>query len=93
MLINILFGTKITDSQCGIRLFKKSDYEKIKFSSVGMPFASEMIIEFAKKKMKIVEIPTTLSKDIEGRKPHLRTFKDGYQVIKLILKKKFTKFF
>lgn len=93
LLIDILYKLKITDSQCGIRLFKKSDYEKIKFTSGGMEFASEMIIEFAKYKMKIVEIPTTLSKDIVGRKPHLRTFKDGYQVIKLILKKKFTKFF
>lgn len=91
ILINILFGTKITDSQCGIRLFKKSDFEKINFKSEGMEFASDIIIEFAKNKMKIVEIPTTLKKDKVGRKPHLRTFPDGYRVIKFILKKRFFK--
>lgn len=88
-LINILFGTKITDSQCGMRLFKKSDFEKIDFKSDGMEFASDIIIEFSKRYMKIVEIPTTLSKDKAGRKPHLRTFPDGYRVIKFILQKRF----
>lgn len=89
MLINILFGVGITDSQCGMRLFKKSDFEKINFTSEGMEFASDIIIEFAKNNMKIVEIPTTLSKDKAGRKPHLRTFPDGYRVIRFILKKRF----
>lgn len=89
MLINVLFGVGITDSQCGMRLFKKSDFEKINFTSEGMEFASDIIIEFAKNNMKIVEIPTTLSKDKAGRKPHLRTFPDGYRVIRFILKKRF----
>lgn len=89
MLINMLFGVGITDSQCGMRLFKKSDFEKINFTSEGMEFASDIIIEFAKNNMKIVEIPTTLSKDKAGRKPHLRTFPDGYRVIRFILKKRF----
>lgn len=89
MLINVLFGVGITDSQCGMRLFKKSDFEKINFTSEGMEFASDIIIEFAKNNMKIVEIPTTLSKDKAGRKPHLRTFPDGYRVIIFILKKRF----
>lgn len=89
MLIVVLFGAKITDSQCGMRLFKKSDFEKIDFKSDGMEFASDIIIEFMKHNMKIVEIPTTLSKDRAGRKPHLRTFPDGYRVIKFILKKRF----
>lgn len=91
ILIDILFRTKITDSQCGMRLFKKSDYEKINFTSEGMEFASDIIIEFSKNNMKIVEIPTTLRKDKAGRKPHLRTFPDGYRVIKFILKKRFCK--
>ena len=89
MLINVLFGVGITDSQCGMRLFKKSDFEKIDFKSDGMEFASDIIIEFMKNNMKIVEIPTTLSKDKAGRKPHLRTFPDGYRVIRFILKKRF----
>ena len=91
MLINVLFNAGITDSQCGMRLFKKSDFEKIDFKSDGMEFASDIIIEFIRNGMKIVEIPTTLSKDKVGRKPHLRTFPDGYRVIKFILKKRFCK--
>ena len=47
LIIDILYGTRITDSQCGMRLFKKSDYEKINFTSEGMEFASDIIIEFS----------------------------------------------
>jgi hypothetical protein len=50
-----------------------------------MEFATEMIIKFAEKDKKIVEIPTTLAPDGRDRKPHLRSFPDGWRHLKLML--------
>lgn len=88
-LVNILFGSNLSDSQCGLRLFKKSAYNSVKFIATGMEFATEIIVEFLLNKFKIVEIPTKLYKDKEGRKPHLRKFRDGTRNLILILKKRF----
>ncbi len=89
IITDILFFTNLTDSQCGMRLFKREDFEKINFTSTGMEFATEIIIEFLLNKFKIVEIPIKLYKDIPDRKPHLRTFRDGFRILKFILKKRF----
>ncbi|MDD3238344.1 MAG: glycosyltransferase family 2 protein [Candidatus Gastranaerophilales bacterium] len=88
-LINLLYGTKISDSQCGMRLIKKEAIEQLNLQSTGMEFASELIIKFAKAKMKIKEIPISLHKDIEGRTPHLNPIRDGLRHLRLILKSLF----
>lgn len=87
-IINILFNGKISDSQCGLRLFKKSAFDKIVFQSAGMEFATEIIIEFLHHNFKIVEIPVNLYNGPPGRKPHLDTFKDGFRILYFIFRKK-----
>lgn len=51
----------------------------------GIEFATEIIARFAQHKCKIKEIPTRLRKDKRTRKPHLRTFKDGFRHLYFIL--------
>ena len=53
-VLNLLYGTKLSDSQCGMRLIKKECLDKIEFKTTGMEFASELFVEFAKHKFKIV---------------------------------------
>ena len=86
-MLNLFYGSHIGDINCGMRLFKKEAYDKINFESTGMEFAADMLIEFAKHKFKIKEIKISLHKDIEGRKPHLRPFRDGFRHLFLIIKK------
>ncbi len=88
-LINILFKGSISDSQCGMRLFKTEAFRNVKFSAKGMEFATEIVIEFLLHNFKIIEIPITLSKGIKGRKPHLRTFRDGFKILFFMLEKKY----
>lgn len=90
-IINILFKGNISDSQCGLRLFEKESFDRINFSSTGMEFATEIIIEFLLHNYKIVEIPVNLYKNPPGRKPHIRTWKDGFRILNFILKKRFVK--
>lgn len=90
-MLNLLFKSNISDSQCGLRLFKKECYDAITFKALGMEFATEIIVEFIMNNYKIVEIPTTLSKDDAERKPHLRTFRDGFRILFYLLNRKYMK--
>ena len=81
----LFFTSSIGDFHCGIRAFRKTSYLKSNPESIGMEYASEMIIRFAFNSMKITEIPVTLSKDGRDRKPHLRSFRDGWRHLKLML--------
>ena len=88
-ILNMLYGTKISDSQCGMRLIRKSCLDEIEFKTTGMEFASELFVEFAKHKFKIIETPISLYKDIEGRKPHLRPWRDGLRHLSYLVKAKY----
>jgi hypothetical protein len=50
----------------------------------GMEFASEMVVKAALNKMKIVEVPTTLSVDGRTHPPHLRTWHDGWRHLRFL---------
>lgn len=88
-ILNFLYGTKLSDSQCGMRLMKKESLDKINFKTTGMEFASELYVEFAKHKFKIAETPISLHKNIEGRIPHLRPWRDGTRHLIYLIKAKF----
>ena len=50
-----------------------------------MEFASDLVVRSALEGLKIVEVPTTLSKDGRSRPPHLRTWRDGWRHLKFLL--------
>ncbi len=89
-LTNTLFGTHITDSQSGMRFFKKESLNKIELKTTGMEFASELTTKFKLNNMKIIEIPINLYKDgrING-KPHLKPWRDGMKHLIFMLKIRF----
>jgi hypothetical protein len=53
--------------------------------TTGMEFASEMVIKATLMKMKIVEVPTTLSQAGRSRPPHLRPYRDGWRHLRFML--------
>ena len=89
IILNTLYGTNLSDSQCGMRLMKKECLDKIELKTEGMEFASELFVKFAKNKFRIVETPISLHKDIEGRIPHLNPWRDGLRHLKYLIKAKF----
>lgn len=50
-----------------------------------MEFATEMVVKANLLRMKIGEVPTTLSPDGRGRPPHLRTWRDGWRTLRFFL--------
>ena len=53
--------------------------------STGMEFASEMVVKASLLRMKVSEVPTTLSPDGRSRAPHLRTWRDGWRHLRFLL--------
>ncbi|TVQ79458.1 MAG: glycosyltransferase family 2 protein [Bradymonadales bacterium] len=82
--LNLIFGTRLSDINCGLRAFKKSCLEKMNLRSPGMEFASEMVIHAQKAGLKFVEAPIKLRKR-GGGVAKLRTFRDGWRHLRFIL--------
>ncbi len=81
----VFFHSKIQDFNCGLRGYNKEKIQKLKLSCTGMEYASEMIVKAELNNLKIAEVPTTLKKDGRTRKPHLKTFSDGWRHLNFLL--------
>jgi glycosyltransferase involved in cell wall biosynthesis len=81
----VFFHTPVGDMHCGLRGFRKDSYEKLRLRATGMEFASEMVIKASLRRMKIAEVPVTLSPDGRSRPPHLRTWRDGWRHLRFML--------
>ncbi len=79
------FHVSLGDFNCGMRGIKKEVYSQLDMKSTGMEYATELIAKASYKKMQIVEVPIKLHKDGRDRKPHLKTWSDGWKHLKLIL--------
>jgi len=82
----LLFEVPINDFHCGLRAFEKKAISDLKLECVGMEFASEIIVKASASNLKIVEVPTTLSRSYLNRKPHLRTWRDGWRHLIFLIK-------
>jgi hypothetical protein len=80
-----LFGTPAGDIYCGLRGFDREKIRALDIRSAGMEFAIEMVVKATMQGLRVTEVPTTLSPDAEGREPHLRTWRDGWRSIRLLL--------
>ena len=78
-VLRMMFGNTISDSHCGLRALTRDAFERLRLSSDGMEFASEMVLKATLQKMRLAEVPVTLSPDGRGRPPHLKPFRDGFR--------------
>jgi glycosyltransferase involved in cell wall biosynthesis len=85
MLGRAFFGIKIGDFHCGLRAFDRKAVEGLNLRCTGMEFASEMVIKFSLMDLAMAEIPTNLRPNPPGRKPHLKTWRDGWRHLKFML--------
>jgi glycosyltransferase involved in cell wall biosynthesis len=73
------------DFYCGLRGFRKQAVQELELQSRGMEFALEMIIKAGMHRLRITEVPTTLSPDGRDRAPHLRRYRDGWRSLRFYL--------
>lgn len=84
-LIRLLYKIPTTDCNSGMRMIKKSFYQKLKMKNSGMEWASELILKTSINKGKYYEVPILFKKDKRGKKPHLSTWSDGWRHLKAIV--------
>lgn len=81
----LLYGAPVGDFQCGLRGFSRDKILALNLITEQLEFCPEMVMRAAMAGLKIVEVPTTLKPDGRSRKPHLRTWHDGWRHLKLLL--------
>ena len=80
------FHAPIHDIYCGMRAFRAELPSRLDLRCTGMEFALEMIIKATLTGTPIREVPITLWPDgREGRRSHLRTFRDGWRSLRFFL--------
>ncbi len=85
-ILQLFFRGRVSDPHCGMRAFSKEAFHRMRLTSGGMEFASEMVIKASLAGMRISDIPIMLSRD--GRTshgPHLRSFRDGWRHLRYML--------
>lgn len=81
----LFFRSPSGDFHCGLRGFDRTAILGLDLQTPGMEFASEMVIKATIAKLRITEVPTTLSPDGRSRPPHLRSWRDGWRHLRFLL--------
>lgn len=85
-LARTMFGIPVHDIYCGMRGFRRTMQAGLQQRCTGMEFATEMIIKSTLFGHRIGEVPITLHPDgRKSRRPHLRTFRDGWRTLRFFL--------
>ena len=81
--LNALHRTKIGDAHCGMRAVRRSALPVLNLRTVGMEFASEMVIRATREDLDVREIPIELHPRVGESK--LSPFRDGWRHLRLIV--------
>jgi len=85
-ILKLFFRGRVSDPHCGMRAFTRDAFQRMRLTSGGMEFASEMVIKAVLAGMRISDIPITLRPDGRVRHgPHLRSFRDGWRHLRYML--------
>jgi hypothetical protein len=82
---DFLYSQFLSDTQSGFRAISHAAIEKVEFKETDMSFATEMLVLFAKKGFKMVEVKSVYKQRKYG-KTKLRKFKSGIEIFTTMLK-------
>ncbi|MEM1179017.1 MAG: glycosyltransferase family 2 protein [Acidobacteriota bacterium] len=82
-MLKILFRTHISDSHCGMRSFTGEAYDRMKLRTTGMEFASEIVVNALRAKLRIDEIPITYH--VRDGESKLQGVRDAWRHVRFML--------
>ena len=82
-VIRLFFGTRIGDSQSGLRAFRREAAQQMGLRSSGMELASEMIVSASRAGMIIAEVPAPYA--LRRGESKLNTVRDGWRHLRFLL--------
>jgi glycosyltransferase involved in cell wall biosynthesis len=81
--LNVLHRTNVRDAHCGMRAIRREVLPALNLRTVGMEFASEMVIRATRERLDVREVPIELHPRLGTSK--LSPFRDGWRHLRLIL--------
>jgi glycosyltransferase involved in cell wall biosynthesis len=81
--LNVLHRTNVRDAHCGMRALRREVLPALNLRTVGMEFASEMVIRATRERLDVREVPITLHPRVGESK--LSPFRDGWRHLRVIL--------
>jgi len=84
-LTNLLFGADYTDALIGFRGYRKSVFDGLKMDAQGLSWSIQMPIKFAKRKLRVAEIPADEPKRIGGVRK-MKPFKTGWEILMVMIR-------
>jgi glycosyltransferase involved in cell wall biosynthesis len=85
-LINFLYKTNLSDSACGIKIFRRKIYNQLNIYNNNFDFEFEVLCKFAKEGSLITEYKVEYSPRTFAEGKKLRAIKDGSMIFKAIIK-------
>jgi glycosyltransferase involved in cell wall biosynthesis len=82
-ILRLFYKGGIKDAHCGMRAIHRDKLDELKLKTVGMEFASEMIVKAIKHGLKIEQLPIHYYK--RKGKSKLNTFADGWRHFRFLL--------
>ena len=82
-MLRLFFKTSVSDSHCGMRAFTRDAYERMHLRTQGMEFASEIVVNALRERLRILEIPITYAPRIGESK--LNGFRDAWRHTRFML--------
>lgn len=82
-LLNFLFGLKSSDAHSGFRAFTKDAYRRMRLQTTGMEFASELVINAARARLKVAEVPIIYYP--RGGESKLNRVRDAWRHVRFML--------
>ena len=83
-VFRLLFRLNVSDLTSGYRAFSRAFLDRLDLRTTGMEFSTEMLIRAAQSGIRIETIPISYV-PASGTRSRLRTFHDGYRILRLLL--------
>jgi glycosyltransferase involved in cell wall biosynthesis len=81
--LNVVHRTNVGDAHCGMRALRRDVLPVLNLRTVGMEFASEMVIRATREHLDVREVPIALHPRVGRSK--LSPFRDGWRHLRVIL--------
>ena len=81
--LKLFYQIRVSDSQSGMRAFTNQAFDQLKLKTLGMEFASEMLVRASQEELKIAEVPVNYFPRIAPSK--LSRFRDAWRHLRFML--------
>jgi glycosyltransferase involved in cell wall biosynthesis len=87
-VVNVLFGTRLTDTQAGFRAVRRSAAARVKLSASRYDIEVDLLLGVLRTGGKVAEVPVSRAARPHGT-THLDSIRDGSRILARILRRRF----